>query len=133
MSGQSNTARARAHAKHPGYCSCGRVVWGNGGKSQHKWMHEQRHDGHGFISKEQWRVIAATLPPVVKLFGIGKGDAGVKVDDVYIGDATHTDEGTWWSALRVGNGDRDILDDHRTRREAVERLVQEYAKRREQA
>lgn len=41
--------RARAHAKHAHYCSCGKVVWGNGGKAGHAYMHERRQDGHGFI------------------------------------------------------------------------------------
>jgi hypothetical protein len=47
--------RASAHAKHPYYCSCGKIVFGNGGKAGHAYMHERRTDGHRWIGQSQWR------------------------------------------------------------------------------
>lgn len=35
-------AKARAHAKHAHFCSCGKVVHGNGGKAAHQAMHERK-------------------------------------------------------------------------------------------
>lgn len=49
-----NYKRATAHTKHAHYCSCGRVVFGNGGKAGHGYMHEQRRDGHTWIGRTQW-------------------------------------------------------------------------------
>ena len=48
-------ASAQAHAKHHGWCSCGMAVRGNGGKYQHRLMHERKRDGHRYISEEQWK------------------------------------------------------------------------------
>lgn len=54
-------AKARRHAERAHYCSCGKVVWGNGGKSSHAAMHARkgdgyvrgvRPDGHGYISRD---------------------------------------------------------------------------------
>ena len=36
--------RASAHARHGHYCSCGKVVFGNGGKASHEAMHVRRRD-----------------------------------------------------------------------------------------
>ena len=60
MRGRANNpvvqkAKARAHAKREHYCSCGKVVWGNGGKSSHAAMHARRHDGFHRITPEVWR------------------------------------------------------------------------------
>lgn len=44
-------ARAQAHAKHIYYCSCGKVVSGNGGKASHEYMHERRGDLHSWIGR----------------------------------------------------------------------------------
>ena len=35
-------AMRRAHTKHKGYCTCGKVVSGNGAYAAHKAMHERR-------------------------------------------------------------------------------------------
>lgn len=35
-------AKASAHAKHGHYCSCGKIVRGNGGKASHAYAHERR-------------------------------------------------------------------------------------------
>ncbi len=37
-------AKAQAHAKHAYFCSCGKIVRGNGGKASHAYMHERRGD-----------------------------------------------------------------------------------------
>lgn len=46
--------RAQAHAKHGFFCSCGRIVHGNGGKAQHAYMHEQADDGHRYMIRRAW-------------------------------------------------------------------------------
>lgn len=43
-------AMRRAHTKHRGYCTCGRVVCGNGGIHNHGQMHKRRKDGHYFMT-----------------------------------------------------------------------------------
>lgn len=48
-------ARAQAHAKHAYFCTCGRVVHGNGAKYTHAAMHKRRNDGHGYVVRERWR------------------------------------------------------------------------------
>ena len=42
------------HLKHKGYCTCGRVVSGNGGQHSHRAMHERRQDGHRFMTYSQY-------------------------------------------------------------------------------
>ena len=48
--------RAKAHAKHPYFCSCGKVVHGNGAKAMHfyiggdRW--KGRRDGHVQVGRE---------------------------------------------------------------------------------
>jgi len=44
----------RAHVKHKGFCSCGKVVCGNGGRAAHRDMHERRGDGHRFLVEDAW-------------------------------------------------------------------------------
>lgn len=44
----------RGHTKHQGFCTCGVVVSGNGGKWAHRAMHERRGDGHHFIVWHVW-------------------------------------------------------------------------------
>lgn len=46
--------RASAHTKHAFYCSCGKVVHGNGGKAGHAYMHEQAKDGHQFVGSHRY-------------------------------------------------------------------------------
>ena len=61
------TAREKAqhHAKYPHHCSCGRVVFGNGGKAQHFPMHKRRGDGHHAITATEYsrRVAAGEITP----------------------------------------------------------------------
>ena len=47
--------RAKAHAKHGYFCSCGRAVFGNGARAQHFGMHERRGDGHREITHTAFR------------------------------------------------------------------------------
>lgn len=49
------TRRHDGHTRHATYCSCGRVVWGNGGRSQHREMHERRGDGHSGLTLDEFR------------------------------------------------------------------------------
>ena len=37
-------AKSSHHAKYGHYCTCGKVVYGNGGKTSHKAMHERRDE-----------------------------------------------------------------------------------------
>jgi hypothetical protein len=56
---KSSRERAAAHAKHPHYCSCGKVVWGNGAKAQHRLAHARRADGHRYVMREAWLALLA--------------------------------------------------------------------------
>lgn len=42
------------HAKHAHFCSCGRVVHGNGGKTSHRAMHERAGDGHRRVTRSMF-------------------------------------------------------------------------------
>ena len=47
MRGRANSevvrlAKARKHAKRSYFCSCGKIVHGNGGKASHAAMHERK-------------------------------------------------------------------------------------------
>lgn len=42
-----------AHAKHARYCSCGRIVHGNG-FAHHRAMHERAGDGHRRVTQTQF-------------------------------------------------------------------------------
>lgn len=52
-------AMRRAHTEHKGYCTCGKVVSGNGGWHAHKAMHERRGEwrtagGHYYMTYSAW-------------------------------------------------------------------------------
>jgi asparagine synthetase B (glutamine-hydrolysing) len=52
-----NTTRLRmrrAHTKHKGYCTCGKIVCGNGGLYNHREMHKRKNDGHYFMTYSAW-------------------------------------------------------------------------------
>ena len=55
----TSTDKARQHARHPHYCTCGKVVWGNGANYQHREMHRRRNDGHHYTGPDQWKAIHA--------------------------------------------------------------------------
>lgn len=58
MSNRTRRDIMSAHAKHPHYCSCLRVVFGNGGQAGHAYMHERRGDGHRFVVPDEWARLA---------------------------------------------------------------------------
>jgi hypothetical protein len=52
------TRRAQGHARRAHYCSCGFVIHGNGARSSHERMHQQRKgDGHRWWSTTQWEAL----------------------------------------------------------------------------
>lgn len=47
----------RAHARYEFYCSCGKIVHGNGGKANHFYVDGQRNqprEGHRRLTSAQW-------------------------------------------------------------------------------
>jgi hypothetical protein len=50
-------AMRRAHTKHKTYCTCGKIVCGNGGQAMHRDMHERKGDGHHGITLDAWRAM----------------------------------------------------------------------------
>lgn len=48
-------AMRRAHTKHASFCSCGKIVHGNGAYAAHRAMHVRRADGHRFILEAHYR------------------------------------------------------------------------------
>jgi hypothetical protein len=55
----------RAHAKHRSFCSCGKIVSGNGARASHKSMHARESDGHRYLIEDEWRkrFVTFTHPP----------------------------------------------------------------------
>ena len=47
-------AMRRAHTKHKSYCSCGKIVCGNGGRHSHAAMHKRKADGHRYLTYTAW-------------------------------------------------------------------------------
>lgn len=47
-------AMRRAHVKNKGYCTCGKVVRGNGGIHNHREMHKRLADGHYYMTYSAW-------------------------------------------------------------------------------
>lgn len=47
-----SSQRAKAHAKHAFFCSCGKIVHGNGAKAQHRGMHERKNDRHHWLTRD---------------------------------------------------------------------------------
>lgn len=50
-------AMRRAHVKYRYYCTCGRVVCGNGGRASHRTMHVRAGDGHRYITQGAWEAM----------------------------------------------------------------------------
>lgn len=48
-------AMRRAHAKHENYCTCGKIVHGNGGAASHKAMHMRKGEVHHYMTYTAWR------------------------------------------------------------------------------
>lgn len=61
-------AMRRAHTKHSGYCTCGKIVCGNGGIYMHKQMHIRKSDGHQYLTYSAWQQRISTAQ--------GKGAGG---------------------------------------------------------
>lgn len=49
-----SSQRAKAHARHAYFCSCGKIVHGNGAKAQHKAMHQRDLDGHRWVTSQHY-------------------------------------------------------------------------------
>lgn len=67
-------AKARAHAKRAHFCSCGKRVFGNGGKAGHEDMHARKRDGERWISFEEWKTKFACYRDVDSAFCKGTCD-----------------------------------------------------------
>lgn len=56
----SRQSRAKAHAKHAYFCTCGRIVHGNGANAMHFFVggdrYAGRREGHGEISREAFNL-----------------------------------------------------------------------------
>ena len=56
-------AKSSRHARRAHYCSCGKIVRGNGGAASHRAMHDRKGDGydratrtgHGWLTMDQHR------------------------------------------------------------------------------
>jgi hypothetical protein len=59
---------AREHAKHPHYCSCGKVVHGNGAKAAHRAAHERRGDRDRYVTHDAWLGLATGSRATVEAF-----------------------------------------------------------------
>lgn len=55
-------AMRRGHLRNKGYCTCGKVVSGNGGIHSHREMHKRRADGHYFMTYSAWLDRKKELP-----------------------------------------------------------------------
>lgn len=123
----TSRSRAQAHAKHAHFCSCGRVVHGNGAKAAHRAMHARAGDGHHWCGSELWKGLR------IPLFQTDEWtrslDAGA---DPYAADRccrchrpvgpdamrlmlTRTNDGEWWVVHRdapVRDDERQLGDPH---------------------
>lgn len=54
MNESRRLAMRKAHTRYKGYCTCGKKVSGNGGKSMHEAMHARKQDAHHFVTYEKW-------------------------------------------------------------------------------
>lgn len=43
-------AMRRAHARRASFCTCGKVVHGNGGRTSHRAMHKRKGDSHYYMT-----------------------------------------------------------------------------------
>jgi hypothetical protein len=57
---------AKAHAKRAWYCTCGKIVHGNGGEHMHREMHARKGDAHYYMTYSDYllRKAAAELRKV---------------------------------------------------------------------
>jgi len=47
-------ASAAAHAKRAHFCSCGKIVHGNGARAVHRAYHVNRQDGHTYLIEDAY-------------------------------------------------------------------------------
>lgn len=59
MNESRRLAMARAHTRYKHYCSCGKVVHGNGGKANHTAMHRRRGDSDHYLTEDGYRALHA--------------------------------------------------------------------------
>jgi hypothetical protein len=59
MTESRRLAMRRAHANHASFCSCGKIVHGNGATAMHRAMHKRRNDGHHYLVEDHWRAKVA--------------------------------------------------------------------------
>lgn len=52
-------AMRRAHARRPWYCTCGKTVHGNGGRTAHSAKHRRARDGHYYMTVTEYERRAA--------------------------------------------------------------------------
>lgn len=57
-------AMRRAHTKHKGFCTCGKIVSGNGAIHMHREMHRRRGDGHWYMVASLWEDVQAGRAPM---------------------------------------------------------------------
>lgn len=48
-------AMRRAHARRAWFCSCGKIVHGNGAQAAHSAMHDRKGDGHHYLIEDEYR------------------------------------------------------------------------------
>ncbi len=48
-------AKSSRHARRAHYCSCGKIVRGNGGQSAHQAAHDRRNETDNFITVDAYR------------------------------------------------------------------------------
>jgi hypothetical protein len=63
MTRRASPSSARAHARHAFFCSCDKVVHGNGAKYQHRQRHLRAKDGHHYQTYEDWRADSPERQP----------------------------------------------------------------------
>lgn len=66
--------RAQAHAKIPHYCTCGKVVFGNGAEWAHRQAHQRRQDGHRYTTQDEWRRRREAAPDDPALDGLPENE-----------------------------------------------------------
>lgn len=73
-------AMRRAHARRANYCTCGKIVHGNGGKHAHRAMHERKGEwrtegGHRYMTYSEYERRRDAALGTTKDLCIGTGGA----------------------------------------------------------
>lgn len=56
----TDDAKPKKRVAGPYYCSCGKVLSGNGAMFMHPRMHQAQSDGHRIVTADEWRALFAT-------------------------------------------------------------------------